>query len=175
VLGEAHDAVRELGVIACSLLRQDDIDENLVSRKLRRFESGHMVMQNAWVGGSGYLMKRTCIDQNGLLRVGESFHGYCIRVARMGWLNGFYYPFLFEDHFDDPRSAFTQYTSDEAFRRLRPLSADTYGARTVTEWTESIRRNARLLQEAPADPKYFFGWRRRMRSVADRLRRVVRR
>lgn len=174
-LRHAHDAVRELGVVASSRLRQEDIDEHLVSQKLKRFESGHMVMQNAWVAGSGYLMKRACIERQGLLRAGESFPGYCIRLARAGWLNGFYYPFLFEDHFDDPRSTFTQYTSDEAFRRLRPLSADTYGARTVAEWTESIRRNARLLQEAPIDPKHFSGWRRRMRSVGDRLRRVVRR
>jgi hypothetical protein len=174
-LRDVHEAVRQLGVVASSRLRQEDIDECLVNQKLRRFESGHVVMQNAWVAGSGYLMKRTCIERHGLLQVGESFPGYCIRLARAGWLNGFYYPFIFEDHFDDPRSAFTQYTSDEAFLRLRPLSADTYGARTVLEWTDSIRRNARLLQEAPVDPKHFSGWRRRMRSVGDRLRRVVRR
>src|SRR5690606_28143542 len=97
-LREAHEAVAQLGVIGCSRLRPEDIVDDLVRRKLTTFDSGHTVMRNAWVAGSGYLMKRECIAKHGLLGEGESFTGYCVRIAREGWINGFYYPFLFEDH-----------------------------------------------------------------------------
>lgn len=172
-LREAHDAVEQLGVIGCSRLRSEDIVDDLVRRKLMTFDSGHAVMRNAWVAGSGYLMKRRCITRHGLLREGESFSGYCIRLAREGWINGFYHPFLFEDHMDDPRSVHTHYRTDADFQRLRPLTADVYGAGTLNEWSESIRRNARLLQESPVDARQFQGWRRRLHRVRERLKRAL--
>jgi hypothetical protein len=172
-LREAHEAVDRLGVIGCSRLRSEDIVDDLVRRKLMTFESGHAVMRNAWVAGSGYVMKRECITRHGLLREGESFSGYCIRLAREGWINGFYYPFLFEDHMDDPRSVHTQYLTDADFQRLRPLTANAYGAGTLAEWLSSIKRNARLLQEAPVDARQFQGWRRRVHQVRERLRRTL--
>ncbi len=172
-LREAHDAVPQFGVIGCSRLRNEDIVDELVQRKLERFEGGHAVMRNAWVAGSGYLMKRACITKHGPLQEGESFTGYCIRLARAGWINGFYHPFLFEDHMDDPRSPHTHYRTDADFQRLRPLTADAYGASTLSDWSASIKKNARLLQEAPIDARQFHGWRRRLRRVRERLRRVM--
>jgi GT2 family glycosyltransferase len=170
---EAHDAVPELGVIGCSRLRDEDIVDHLVRRKLTTFDSGHTVMRNAWVAGSGYLMKRDCIARHGLLRDDESFTGYCVRLARAGWINGFYYPFLFEDHMDDPRSSHTQYRTDADFQRLRPLTADAYDAGTLRDWSDSIKRNARLIQEAPIDARQFYGWRRQLQRVRNRWRRAL--
>lgn len=171
-LRNAHEAVENLGVIGCSRLRREDIVDELVQRKVTRFEGGHALMRNAWVAGSGYLMKRECVTRHGRIREGESFTGYCIRLARAGWINGFYYPFLFEDHMDDPRSPHTHYRTDADFQRLRPLTADGYGATTLSDWSASIKRNARLIQEAPIDARQFSGWRRRVRHVRARLSRV---
>jgi hypothetical protein len=165
--------VSALGVIGCSRLRAEDIVDELVQRKVVRFDAAHAVMRNAWVAGSGYLMKRECIEKHGLLREEESFSGYCVRLAANGWINGFYYPFLFEDHMDDPRSAQTQYRTDADFQRLRPLTADAYGAGTLAEWLASIKRNARLLQEAPVDARQFQGWRGRLHRVRTRVKRAL--
>ncbi len=173
VLRNAHEDEATLGVIGCSRLRREDIVDELVERKLVRFDSGHAVMRNAWVAGSGYLMKRTCITKHGVLREGESFSDYCIRVARAGWINGFYHPFLFEDHMDDPRSAHTHYRTDADFQRLRPLTADGYGAKTLDDWSAGIRRNARLIQEAPVDARQFSGWRRRLQRLRNRVERTL--
>lgn len=172
-LREAHEAIGSLGVIGCSRLRQEDIVDELVQRKIAAFDNGHAVMRNAWVAGSGYLMKRECIAKHGPLRAGESFSAYCIRLATEGWINGFYYPFLFEDHMDDPRSPGTQYRTDADFQRLRPLTADAYGAGNLGEWLASIRRNARLLQEAPIDARQFHGWRGRLQRVRTRVKRAL--
>ncbi len=169
-----HDAVPELGVVGCSRLLPEDIVDDLVQRKLKRFESGHTIMQNPWVAGSGYLMKRECILRHGLLRRGESFPAYCIRLALSGWTNGFYFPFLLEDHMDDPRSPHTLYRTDADFQLRRPLTATLHNSTSLEEWTSSVKRNARLLQEASTDPTRYGGWRHRARMAGARLSRLMR-
>lgn len=170
-LVQAHHDIPNLGVVGCWRFYPEDFVPELARRKIQAFGS-HQLMRNCWVEGSGYLMKRAMRDQLGSLGDTESFAGYCIRGALLGFVNGWYYPFLYQDHFDDPRSPHSAYTTEEAFRAHRPLSADTFDIQTLEEWKQRLRDSARRLQMYSFNPRAFSGptyW------LGQRLARLFRR
>lgn len=169
----AHDANPEFGIIGSWRHPPEDFRAELARRKIQTFAEGHQLMRNLWVQGSGYLMPRTLVDRNGLIGVKESFTDYCLRAARGGAVNGFYYPFVPEDHMDDPRSPHTLIHTDGDFADRMPLSAQVNGVTTVAEWTEQLRQSAVVLQSASLDPRAYSGWRAKRRSIRRRLTRLA--
>ncbi|MCE5229781.1 glycosyltransferase family 2 protein [bacterium] len=169
----AHRAAPELGIIAAWRFYEGDFDERVARRKIRDFPGGHRLMLNCWVQGSGYVAKRELINRLGPLRPGETFSDYGIRAALGGWVNGWYFPFIHEEHMDDARSPYFL-MSDEEFRRNPPLTAITHGIRTIEEWRETSRRLAHSLQAASPDPRQYVGWRRRARNAARRVQNLFR-
>lgn len=169
----AHDANPDFGVIGSWRHPDEDYRPDLASRKIETFAGGHQLMRNLWVQGSGYLLPREIVGRLGLLDEGESFTEYCIRAARSGAINGFYYPFVPEDHMDDPRSPHTLIRSDADLTDRMPLSARANGVTTVAEWTEQLRRSAVVLQSASLDPRAYSGWRARSRGLRRRLARLA--
>ncbi len=172
-LRDAHVHNPSFGVIGCWHYLEEDIVPELVIKKVQRFEGGHQVMRNCWYGGSGYLMKRECYELLGPLRTGQSFTQYCIALARRGFVNGIYYPFLYQDHFDDPRSKHTQIKTDEDVRRWAPLSAIYNGIDTVEKWKALLMKDALNCQSAPYDPKYYSGWRSVIKKVGLRIQKML--
>lgn len=170
LLIEAHEAEPEFGILGCWRFQEEDFDPELGGRKIRTFPSGRQLLVNLWVEGSGYLMKRACRDAVGLLGEGQSFTDYGIAVGRKGWVNGWVYPFLYQEHMDDPRAEHSGLRTDADLAEYLPLSAKANGVKSVADWEAQIRRSARKVQEAPADPAYFAPWRVRMRRIARRLR-----
>ena len=172
-LRRAHADVPGFGVLGCWRFPEEDFYPELAAQKIRDFGGRHRVLQNCWVEGSGYLMKRDCLRSQGLLGRDQSFSAYCIELARAGWINGWYYPFLFQEHMDDPRSSHTLLRSDEDLARYLPLSAQRCGVSTLAEWQEQLRRSARELQVASIDPRRY--GRRTLRRILPALGRRVRR
>jgi glycosyltransferase involved in cell wall biosynthesis len=170
-LRSAHQNYEGFGILGCWRFRDEDFVPELANRKIREFPGGHQVLENFWVQGSGYLMKRRCVETQGLLRPGQSFTGYCIDLALKGYTNGWYYPFIPEEHLDDPRSPLSALKDDKDFQERMPLSAARTGARTIGEWQDQIRQEARSVQAASVDPAYYVGWRKQLR----RGRRVLER
>ena len=68
-------------------------------------------------------MKWRCIAERGLLRERQQFTNYANDLARHDWINGWHYPFIPEEHMDDPRSPDTMLRTDDDLRRRNPLSA----------------------------------------------------
>lgn len=159
---QAHRDIPEAGVLACWHFQPEDFDERLAPRKIQHFAS-HRIMRNCWVGGSGYLMKRAVVDKIGLLREGESFTSWCIRAAASGFVNGWYFPFLYQEHLDDPRVPNTGIRSEEDFRRLLPLSAHTFKISSRADWIKWLRHSAWSLQACSFNPNDYLGWRARVR------------
>lgn len=157
----AHAAEPRFGALTCWHHAPEDLDARLYRKKLRRY-GGVSIMQNCWVNGSGYTVKRAAVEQQGLLREGQTWSEYCIDLALRGWIHGWLHPFLFEEHMDDPRSLHSLLRSDEDIRRHAPLSAQANGVDTLAAWVAQHRRSARLIQKAPLDPRRFRGWRRRL-------------
>jgi glycosyltransferase involved in cell wall biosynthesis len=171
-LRSVHEQVPELGVAGCWRFPDEDVDGDLVAAKVVDLPGGHRLMRNHWVQGSGYLVKRSVVDRVGPVTA-DGFTAWCLRAARLGHLNGWYYPFLMEDHMDDPRSPNTIYHTDADFMARRPLSAKTTGVTTLAEWTDQMRRSARVVQAASLDLREYSGWRQRRRNVVRRVRRAV--
>lgn len=171
VLRQAHEDNPVFGAIAGWRFMEEDFDESLAARKIRTFAGGHKILQNFWVPGGGYMMKRRCITEHGMLRRNENFTEYCIRLALGGYVNGWYYPFLYVDHMDDPRSPNTGIKSDDDLRRSPPLSASLTGATTVAEWEDQMRQSARKVQAASIDPRDYRGVRSLRGRVARRIAR----
>jgi hypothetical protein len=169
----AHRAYDRFGAIGCWRFQEEDFVPELAEKKIREFPGGHRLLQNLWVEGSCFLMKRRCAVEQGLLREGQTFTQYCKELAlARGWIHGWYYPFIRYENLDDPRSPGTLLRTEEDFQRRLPLTAQYNGVRTLAEWTEQLRRSARNAQSAPLDPRYWTGWRpyaRRARYWARRL------
>lgn len=165
----AHESNPAFGVVGSWRHPEEDFRPDLASQRIRTYNGGHRLMLNLWVQGSGYLVRRNRVHSLGLLREDESFSGYCIRMARAGAVNGYYFPFVAEDHMDDPRSPHTLIRSDEDLRRRMPLSAQANGVRTVADWLDQLRRSATILQTSSLDPKQYVGWRKKLKSMRRRL------
>lgn len=173
VLRQAHTDVPEFGVIGCWRFPEEDFIPELANKKIRQFTGGHGLMQNCWIEGSGYLMKRECLKVNGLLRSRETFTDYCVRLANKGWINGWYYPFLYQEHMDDPLSPNTLLKSDDDFKRYLPLTAINFGLTSLDEWSARIRNSAVTAQTANINPKLYIGWRGRLRRIRQRIIKKV--
>ncbi|SEF17174.1 glycosyltransferase family 2 protein [Jiangella alba] len=169
----AHDANPDFGVIGSWRHPDEDFRPELARRKIQTFRDGHQLMRNLWVQGSGYLMPRSYVERLGVLGETESFTGYCLRVARAGGVNGYYFPFVPEDHMDDPRSPHTLVRTDAELAARMPLSAQANGVRTVDDWLAQLRQSAYVLQTASLNPNAYRGWRRRAKAVRNRVQRLV--
>lgn len=174
-LRDAHACNAAFGVIGCWRFWDEDFLPEQAAKKITTFNGDHQVMVNCWVEGSGYLMKRACISQQGLIRHDESFTQYCLRLARCGWIHGWYFPFLFQEHMDDPRSAHTLLRTDADLDQWVPLSSRTFGADSLQAWQAALVADAHYLQRAPTDPIHFSGWRGKLYSLRRRVDRVSRR
>lgn len=165
----AHEANPQFGAIGSWRHPAEDFRPEIAGKKIETFNGDHRLMLNHWVQGSGYLLKRALIERYGPLRPKESFTNYCIRLAQSGAVNGFYYPFVAEDHMDDPRSPHTLIHTDADLADRLPLSAQANNVRTVADWTEQQVHSAILLQAASLDLRVYQGWRRKVRALPRRL------
>lgn len=172
LLRRAHEDEPRFGVIGCWRFQDEDFDPSLAERKIREFSGGHRLLVNLWVEGSGYLMKRACRDAVGPIGPKQSFTAWCIEVARRGWINGWVYPFLYQEHMDDPRAEHTGLRSEADLEQYLPLSARVNGVTSIAEWDAQLRRSARLVQEASTDLAYWSPLRVRLRGVRRRLRKA---
>ncbi len=171
ILSAAHQDVPELGIVACWHFMPEDFRPDLAVNKIISIGK-HRLLQNCWVGGSGYLMKGKIQKQIGLLRRREGFTHYCFRIAKAGYLNGWYFPLVYQEHMDDPRAPHTGIHSDKEFAMNLPLSARNTGRYTIQEWVKGIKRNAERVQHATTDPDEYIGWRARAKRARHKIERL---
>jgi glycosyltransferase involved in cell wall biosynthesis len=167
-LRAAHDAEPRFGPISCWHYFPEDFVPELGRRRLQT-HNGVTIMRNCWVGGTGYLMKRDCVDSRGPLAPGQGWTNYCLRLSLDCWILGWLHPFLLQDHMDDPRSPNAGVRTDADLAERMPRMARTYGVQSVDDWIAWLRMDARAIQASPLDPRAFSGWRRKVRSLRRRL------
>lgn len=168
-LALAHRAYDRFGVVGSWRFLDEEYIPELSEPKTREFPGGHRVLQNLWVQGSGYLMKRRCVLEHGLLQPGQSFSRYCIDLAARGYVNGWYYPFIREEHMDDPRSRYTCLKTDADLLRNLPLSAGPRSIRSLHDWEAQLHESARRVQAASLDVRDHRGWRLKRKNAAKRV------
>jgi hypothetical protein len=171
-LRSAHEAEPKLGVVACWSFLPEDVVPELVERKLRQLGpsgSGHKVMLNAWLAGTGHVMKRACYLQRGPMRDKQSFSNYCVHLAARGWINGWYYPFLYMENMDDPRSPYTRLKTEQDFAANRSLSAARFGIDSLEAFRKRQRTLALEVQAAHPDARRYCGWRYKLSRVREMI------
>lgn len=161
-LADAHSAEPRFGAIGSWRFYPEDFQKESAERKIDSFSGGHRLLKNPWIQGSGYLLKRQVVDRLGLLRNEQSFTAFLIDAAVLGYVNGWYYPFLHEEHLDDPRSELTGLRTDDHLRDRMPLSARHRGIDTLPAWEQQMRTSALRLQEASPDVRDHTRLRRRL-------------
>lgn len=153
ILEQAHKDIPQAGILGCWRFLPEDFNYDKAQKKIMQF-GNHKLLRNCWVEGSGYLMKSKVVENIGLINNEESFTGYCIRAAAKGFINGWYYPFLYQEHMDDPRVNNTGVRTEEDFQKLIPLTARTFKVKTRNDWIKFIKKDAQIQQECsiiPAD------------------------
>lgn len=156
LLRRAHTDVPKLGVIGCWHFLPEDYIASAARKKIRTCGRGHQLLRNSGVSGSAYLMKRECVEMLGPLKDRQPFPEYCVWLRWLGWINGWYYPFIYVDHMDDPRSLNTQLKSDEELRKHLPLTAKRNGVNTLEDWLDLIRKTAAHVQTSRVEPGRLF-------------------
>jgi Glycosyl transferase family 2 len=172
-LRHVHRAAVDTGVVGSWRFYDEDFDPVRAMRKVERLGPGARLMRNHWVQGSGYLARRRLVEQQGAIRDGETFNDWCIRAALAGARNGWAFPFVPEEHMDDPRSPHTLFTDDERFLALRPLSAKQTGVDSVAKWQAQMRTSARTVQAASLDPRLYRGPGLKARNASRRVIRAL--
>lgn len=172
-LAQAHNDIDNLGVIACWHYFPEDFDYERAKHKIRKF-GRHQILRHPWTCGTGFLLKRSTYEKFGPIgRDGAT--RYWLKIARAGYVNGFYYPLVYQEHMDDPLSKHTLLKNDDAIRQARDI---TYWLRsrnidTVAErmqWRKLVLAN---LLDDPWEPKFYVGLRKRLRQVTSMASRVL--
>jgi hypothetical protein len=146
-LRAAHGSVGEnAGVLAAWRFLDEDFAGAEGMAKVQRFGRNRL-LRNHWVQGSSYLVRRDVVRAAGGLRPNESFPDLCIRIARSGRVNGWLFPFVHEEHMDDPRSVHSMLTSQAAFEASRPLHAILANITSLADWSAAQHAEAIKVQE----------------------------
>jgi glycosyltransferase involved in cell wall biosynthesis len=173
-LAKAHADIDRLGVVACWHYPLDDFDERAARRagKIQSF-GGHQILRHPWTCGTGLLIKRGTYQRFGPLQ-GKATTRYWIDLALAGYVNGFYYPLILQEHMDDPQSPHCLVKDDEGLQKYRETSCvlrdhhirnmqDRYG------WRREVLEN---LNKGPWDVRHYVGWLGRLRRWSMGFRRM---
>jgi len=162
-LAKAHEDIPNLGVIACWHFFPEDFDYNQAQHKIQQFGK-HRILRHPWTGGTGFLLKRDTFRKFGPMEA-KATTQYWLKIALAGYVNGFYYPLIYQEHMDDPRSPNTLLNSDDDLKRYLPLTAKNFGVNSLAEWVQWLRGDALFIQTASANPKQYIGWRAKLRRL----------
>jgi glycosyltransferase involved in cell wall biosynthesis len=101
-LAIAHKDIPKLGVIACWHFSEIDFKYEIAQHKIQQFGK-HRIFRHPWTCGTGLLIKRSTYEELGPIQ-GRDTTGYWLKMAKRGYINGFYYPLILQEHMDDPNS-----------------------------------------------------------------------
>jgi GT2 family glycosyltransferase len=171
ILAQAHKDIPELGVVACWHFFPEDFDYERARHKIQTFGK-HQILRHPWTGGTGLLIKKDIFERVGPIQ-GTVTTQYWLKIALTGYLNGFYYPLIYLEHMDDPRSPNTLLKSDDDLKRYLPLTVKNFGVSSLDEWLQWLRNDAVRAQAANINPKYYIGWRAKLRRIRRKVRQIV--
>jgi glycosyltransferase involved in cell wall biosynthesis len=170
ILGQAHSDIANLGVIACWHFFSEDFDYKRAKHKIQTFGK-HQIFRHPWTCGTGFLIRRETFEKFGPIQSSGTTQ-YWLKIARAGYINGWYYPLVLQEHMDDPRSKYNRLhrmSFEEAYK-------DSWGwqrgvipnLKTYKEFHEQILRN---LLDDPYDPQHYCGWKAKLRRMVKRLKK----
>jgi glycosyltransferase involved in cell wall biosynthesis len=168
-LAAAHRDIDRLGVVACWHYFADDFDYERAKWKIQE-HGGHRILRHPWTCGTGLLIKRSTYGELGPMR-GTSTTQYWLEMAAQRYVNGFYYPLVFQEHMDDPKSRYTRLKDEESYQSAKSntYNLNYHGQGTLTDrwiWRQKVLDN---LLDDPWEASYYMGWRGRARRLRTRV------
>lgn len=164
-LAQAHADIAELGVVACWHFAVEDFDYERAKHKIQAF-GRHRIFRHPWTCGTGLLIKREMYERMGPIKDRMTTQ-YWLKMAAAGYINGFYYPLICQEHMDDPKSRHCQTNTEEGLREHASVTASLQvrqfkNVGASLRWRQEIIRN---LLDDPYEARYYLGWRRRWRRL----------
>lgn len=166
----AHQDIQELGVVCCWHYFPEDFDFERAKHKIQTF-GRHKILRHPWTTGSGLLFKRDIYRKLGPMK-GDATTQYWMKMAMAGYVNGFYYPLIYQEHMDDMRSQHnrTRHMSfEEAYKTCHMWRNGSF--RTQEDYKRLNERILDTLLTGPYDPRYYH--RPVWRKVYNRLKRML--
>jgi len=170
ILSAAHRDIRDFGVVGCWHFLPEDFDLKIAHHKIRRY-GRHQVVVHPYMDGSGFLVKRVDYDAHGPVPANGALTRYWINLARVGRVNGWYYPLVLQEHMDDPRSP--RCLLPEHFEGELPFALRFRGFTSRREFGTWLKNDARRILRSSSDVKHYVGWRAALRGFRRRVGRRV--
>jgi glycosyltransferase involved in cell wall biosynthesis len=172
-LAVAHKDIPRLGVVACWHYFADDFVYERAKRKIYRF-GDHQILRHPWTCGTGLLVKRSTYADLGPIQ-DKATTQYWITMARQGYINGFYYPLVLQEHMDDPKSKHSHLKDEESYQAAKAVTfnINRHGQDTLADrwrWRQEVLNN---LLTGPWHPKHYTGWRAKFSRAVRRVRTVA--
>lgn len=179
ILAQAHQDIENLGVVACWHYPLDVFnDYEMGAGKIQIFGK-HQIFRHPWVCGSGFIMKKSTFQKQGPWKKGIYVPTtyYFLKMALASQINGWYYPFVLQEHMDDPKSEHSLIKTDQSIQEMHDV---TFSLRTegIYNMESRMARREFVLKNLISDPweaKYYVWWRKKLRRGADRLARMFKR
>ena len=170
-LAAAHADIAELGVVACWHYPLDEFDEEAAARagKIQSF-GRHQILRHPWTCGTGLLIKRDAYRRFGPMP-GRTTTLYWLDMALHGCVNGFYYPLIYQEHMDDPRSEHSLQKDDESIESLHECTVSLKDMNIRTMDARMRRRQVVLhnLLSEPWQAEHYVGCRGRLWRLKQRM------
>lgn len=170
-LAQAHNDIDNLGVVACWHFFEDDFDYERAKHKIQIFGK-HKIFRHPWTCGTGLLIKRQTYQKLGSIK-SKATTQYWIKMAKAGYINGWYFPLVYQEHMDDPRSKHNrmrQMSFEEAYKYTGYQQNMVTDLKKYKQWHVDILEN---LLTGPYDLKYYTGWRKKWRGLKHKLLRLL--
>ncbi len=170
ILAKAHEDIPKLGVVACFHFFESDFDYSRAAHKIQKFGS-HRILRHPWTCGTGFLIKRSTYEESGPID-GDATTHYWIKMALRDYINGFYYPLVFQEHMDDPKSQYCQLKDQATFEAARGVTVTLEHPKINSVgglywWRDEVLTN---LLDGPWEVRYYVGWRDWIRKLKKRVR-----
>ncbi len=175
ILAQAHSDIENLGVVACWPFPLEDFDED-AARKAGKIQSfgNHQIFRHPWTCGTGLLFKRDIFEKFGPIERKETTD-YWLKIAKKGYINGFYYPLILQEHMDDPKSIHCLLKDDESIRKMKEITFVLREHNIDSMEQRWARRKYVLenLNNGPWEAGYYTGWRVKLKRGVKKLARKL--
>ncbi len=173
ILAQAHLDILNLGVVACWHFFPEDFDYEQAKHKIQTFGK-HQIFRHPWTCGTGLLLKRETFERLGPIGY-KATTEYWMRMALAGYINGFYYPLIYQEHMDDPKSRHSHLKEEASYQAAKKVSfnINSPGQETLAgrwRWRQEVLDN---LLDDPWDPRFYVGWRDKLRRIKKRITKLL--
>lgn len=172
-LAQAHQDIDNLGVVACWHFFPEDFNYEQAKHKIQQFGK-HQILRHPWTCGTGLLIKHETFKKFGPIQK-KATTEYWLKLALKGYINGFYYPLIYQEHMDDPKSKYCLVTDDKSVRKMREITYVLHEHNIKSMQDRWKRRKLVLgnLNGGPWEAKYYVGWRKKMGRMIARIKKLA--